>query len=81
MFVDDTEILADGATVAETSFEDDLGGWSVAGPPADSGANANDWIRTASVGFVDGPGRGHGSLDLLGLRPRGCDRSRPSAPS
>jgi hypothetical protein len=56
VFVDDTEILADGATVAQTSFEDDLGGWSVPGAPADSGANANDWIRTASVGFVDGPG-------------------------
>jgi Zinc carboxypeptidase/Immune inhibitor A peptidase M6 len=56
VFVDDTKVAADGATVAETSFEDDLGGWSVAGPPADHGNNANDWIRTQSVGFLDGPG-------------------------
>ena len=26
------------------------------GAPADSGGNGNDWIRTQSVGFVDGPG-------------------------
>jgi Zinc carboxypeptidase/Immune inhibitor A peptidase M6 len=56
VFVDDTTVTADGATVATTSFEDDLGGWSVPGAPADSGNNANDWIRTQSVGFVDGPG-------------------------
>jgi hypothetical protein len=56
VFVDDATITADGATVSATSFEDDLGGWTVPGAPADSGPNANDWIRTASVGFVDGPG-------------------------
>jgi hypothetical protein len=56
VFVDDTEILADGATVSQTSFEDDLGGWSVPGAPADSGPNSNDWERTESVGFIDGPG-------------------------
>jgi hypothetical protein len=56
VFVDDTKVTADGATVAETSFETDLGGWSVAGAPTDSGPNTNDWIRTQSVGFVDGPG-------------------------
>jgi hypothetical protein len=56
VFVDDTKVTADGATVAETSFESDLGGWTVPGAPTDSGANANDWIRSQSVGFVDGPG-------------------------
>jgi hypothetical protein len=56
VFVDDAKITADGATVSDTSFETDLGGWTVPGAPADSGPNANDWIRTASVGFVDGPG-------------------------
>jgi Zinc carboxypeptidase/Immune inhibitor A peptidase M6 len=56
VFVDDTDVLVDGASVASTSFEDDLGGWSVPGAPADSGPNSNDWERTASVGFVDGPG-------------------------
>jgi hypothetical protein len=56
VFVDDTDILADGASVESTSFETDAGGWTVPGAPADSGPNTNDWIRTASVGFVDGPG-------------------------
>ncbi|MGZ6697055.1 MAG: M14 family zinc carboxypeptidase [Solirubrobacteraceae bacterium] len=56
VFVDDTKVVADGATVDETSFEDGLGGWSVPGAPASSGSNQNDWIRTKSVGFVDGPG-------------------------
>jgi hypothetical protein len=56
VFVDDAKITADSLTVSDTSFEDDLGGWTVPGAPADSGANAKDWERTASVGFVDGPG-------------------------
>ena len=56
VFVDDADILADGASVDSTSFEADTGGWTVPGAPADSGPNSNDWIRTASVGFVDGPG-------------------------
>jgi hypothetical protein len=56
VFVDDTKVLANGATVAETSFETDLGGWAVPGSPPENGANPNDWERTASVGFVDGPG-------------------------
>jgi len=43
-------------SVESTSFEADTGGWTVPGAPADSGPNSNDWIRTASVGFVDGPG-------------------------
>ena len=56
VFVDDTKIVTDGTTVDETSFEADQGGWTVPGAPADSGANANDWKRTQSVGFTDGPG-------------------------
>jgi hypothetical protein len=56
VFLDDTKVTADGATVDETSFENDLSGWEVPGAPADSGANSNDWERTPSVGFVDGPG-------------------------
>jgi hypothetical protein len=56
VFVDDTKVTA-GATVEETSFEDGNGGWSIPGAsPADSGPNINDWIRTQSVGFLDGPG-------------------------
>ena len=56
IFVDDTKVTADGATIDETSFEDGLGGWSVPGPAEGSSANANDWIQSTSVGYVDGPG-------------------------
>ena len=56
VFIDDTTVTADGATVATTSFEDGLGGWAVPGSPPENGTNANDWEVTPSVGFVDGPG-------------------------
>jgi hypothetical protein len=56
VFVDDAKLTADGATLAETSFEDGLGGWEVPGAPEGSSGNANDWISTTSVGYVDGPG-------------------------
>ena len=49
-FVDDVT-LPDGTT---TSFEDDLGGWEVTGPPEGSGPNANNWIQTTSSGFPVG---------------------------
>jgi hypothetical protein len=50
VFVDDTAV----STGATTSFETDLGGWTVAGPAPGSGANGNDWIRTTSAGFPEG---------------------------
>jgi hypothetical protein len=56
VFVDDAKITADGATLAETSFEDGLGGWAAPGAPEGSSANPNDWISSQSVGYVDGPG-------------------------
>ena len=43
--------LPDGTT---TSFETDLGGWQVTGPPAGSGANANNFIQTDASGFPVG---------------------------
>ncbi|SCF29341.1 M14 family metallopeptidase [Micromonospora mirobrigensis] len=54
VFVDDARVIADGAVVSQTSFETpDLGGWSVAGPPAGSGAAANDWSRSQQA-FSEG---------------------------
>jgi hypothetical protein len=50
VFLDDVT-LPDGTG---TSFEDDLGGWAVSGPPEGSGANANDWTRTDAGGFPVG---------------------------
>jgi hypothetical protein len=49
-FVDDVT-LPDGTT---TSFETDLGGWQITGPPEGSGPNANNWIRTDAAGFPVG---------------------------
>ncbi len=46
VFVDDATITADGTSVADTSFEADLGGWTVAGPPEGSAANITDWARS-----------------------------------
>lgn len=36
VFLDDTKVIVNNVTVAETSFEDGLGGWTVAPPPAGS---------------------------------------------
>ena len=46
MFLDDVSVSVGGATATETSFEADLGGWTVAGPPEGSAPNPNDWART-----------------------------------
>ena len=46
VFLDDVSVTADGAVVTETSFETDLGGWTVAGPPEGSAPNPNDWTRS-----------------------------------
>jgi hypothetical protein len=53
VFLDDVTISADGAVVSETSFEADLGGWTVAGPPEGSVGATNDWLRT-QLGFEEG---------------------------
>ena len=50
VFVDDVT-LPDGTS---TSFEEDLGGWAVPGPPPGSAQNGNDWIRTTAAGFPVG---------------------------
>jgi hypothetical protein len=44
VFLDDVRI--EGGAGAQTGFESDLGGWTVAGPPAGSGPNSNDWARS-----------------------------------
>ena len=49
-FVDDITLPSGEST----SLENDLGGWSVTGPPPGSGPNANNWIRTTAAGFPEG---------------------------
>ncbi len=52
--VDDTTVTADGTAVAQTSFEEDMGGWSVPGAhPEGPSTNLNDWIRTERIPFED----------------------------
>ncbi|MGW5192470.1 M14 family zinc carboxypeptidase [Kribbella sp. NPDC004138] len=67
-FVDDTTVTA-GTTVT-TSFETDLGGWTVAGPPPGSAANPNDWIRTTTA-FVEGAGVSTPDTVYLGFGAEG----------
>ena len=50
VFVDDM-VLPDGSTA---SFETDLDGWAITGPPEGSGPNANNFIRTDASGFPVG---------------------------
>ena len=49
VFLDDF-VLPDGTS---TSFETDLGGWTI-GQPDTSGTNANNWVRTNADGFPVG---------------------------
>jgi murein tripeptide amidase MpaA len=52
--VDDTKVTVDGATVHETSFEADQGGWEVPGAhPEGPSTNVNDWIRRDRIPFED----------------------------
>jgi Zinc carboxypeptidase/Immune inhibitor A peptidase M6 len=50
MLVDDTKVTVGGSVVAETSFETDLGGWTVPGAhPVGPASNLNDWIRSQRI--------------------------------
>jgi hypothetical protein len=50
VFIDDVT-LPTGET---TSFETDLGGWEVTGPPEGSSPNFNNFTRIAAGGFPEG---------------------------
>jgi Zinc carboxypeptidase len=49
VFLDDFNLMGE-----MTSFETGLDGWSVTGPPAGSGLNANNFERTTAEGFPEG---------------------------
>jgi hypothetical protein len=51
VFIDD--VTLPGEQTAE-SFETDLGGWAVTGPPEGSGPNFNDFERITGAGFPEG---------------------------
>ena len=46
LWLDDTKVTLDGATVAETSFETDEGGWTIGPPPEGTDNPVNGWERT-----------------------------------
>ncbi len=52
-FVDDTSVMVDGVEQSSTSFETDLGGWTVSGAPPGSEPNNNDWQRD-QLAFEEG---------------------------
>ena len=82
VFVDDTKVTADGATVSDDVVR---GRSSAAGRcparPPESGTNANDWERHAVRRLRRRPGRRDRPLALLGLRPRGRGRPRQAGPA
>jgi hypothetical protein len=51
--VDATKVTVDGATVSETSFEDDNHGWTVGPPPEGTENPENGWAR-AQESFKEG---------------------------
>ncbi|MFI5936597.1 M14 family zinc carboxypeptidase [Actinoplanes sp. NPDC051494] len=46
VFLDDVRVEVNGTVTAQTGFETDLGGWTVAAPPAGTGVAANTWERS-----------------------------------
>ncbi|MEV4263182.1 M14 family zinc carboxypeptidase [Kribbella sp. NPDC049584] len=68
-FVDDVSITRDAST-EQTSFETDLGGWTVPGAPAGLAANPNDWIRTTTA-FQEGAGTTTPDTVYLGFGAEG----------
>ncbi|MFI7635762.1 M14 family zinc carboxypeptidase [Nonomuraea sp. NPDC049400] len=55
VFLDDFTLTLDGATAEQTSFESDLGGWTVGAPPEGTSVSINNWFRTDQV-FEEGAG-------------------------
>jgi hypothetical protein len=60
VFLDQIEVATTGGPIAgggSTSFEEDgdpMDGWEIPGPPEGTALNANDWLRTGSLGFEEG---------------------------
>jgi hypothetical protein len=73
VFLDDVRLLSGGSPLTETSFETDLGGWTVAGPAPGSDPNSSDWTRTQTAfeegGIVVTPDTVYTGFGLEGLAP------------
>jgi bacillopeptidase F (M6 metalloprotease family) len=66
VFLDDVSIGGDS-----TSFESDLGGWAVTGPPAGSAPNANNFERITGAGFPEGAAVSTDDSVLMGYGAEG----------
>lgn len=76
-WIDDARVSADGTTLAETSFEDDLGGWTAGPPPEGTVSRESGWKRTdktleeaAVVGTEDSVYAGFGFEGITGAADR-----------
>jgi hypothetical protein len=58
---------------ATTSFESDLGGWAVTGPPEGSGPNSNNFERITAAGFPEGATVTARNSILMGFGLEGID--------
>ena len=66
VFLDDVTLLGES-----TSFETDLGGWEVTGPPEGSAPNANDFVRITGAGFPEGAAVSTDDTVLMGYGVEG----------
>ena len=77
VFLDDVRVSVDGTVSSATSFETDLGGWAVAGPPAGSATSTTDWARSQTAfdegGVVVTPDTVYAGFGLEGLAPAARD--------
>jgi hypothetical protein len=71
VFVDDTKVSVNGAVVAQTSFEDGMGGWIVSGPPA--GSQPSDSFTRSQTAFEEGAVVVTGDTVFTGFGLEGLD--------
>jgi hypothetical protein len=75
VFIDDVT-LPDGTTA---TFESDLGGWEVTGPPEGSSPNPNNFVRITGAGFPEGAAVAMDDSVLMGYGIEGITGERTRA--
>jgi hypothetical protein len=54
LFVDDIDVSTGEGTTSFEEDDDPMDGWAVTGPPAGSGPNSNNFVRSTAAGFPEG---------------------------
>ena len=54
VFVDDIDVSTGEGTTSFEEDDDPMDGWAVTGPPAGSGPNSNNFVRSTAAGFPEG---------------------------